>query len=187
MTTLSRWPPIGCNSTGTSALPTPRRWSRTSAAWASRTSMLPRFCGRGRRAPTATTSWTRRRSTRIWATRRISSTWSPICETSAWDSCLTLFPTTRPPASKTRTGATCLPTDIVRRSPRWFDIDWRMPDPDMWGRVLVPVLARAPFASAGAGSDSACLVGRTFPGAVFRARLSGRSRHRADDLRVRLG
>jgi (1->4)-alpha-D-glucan 1-alpha-D-glucosylmutase len=22
----------------------------------------------------------------------------------------------------------------------WFDIDWRMPDPDMWGRVLVPVL-----------------------------------------------
>lgn len=23
---------------------------------------------------------------------------------------------------------------------RWFDIDWRLPDPDMWGRVLVPVL-----------------------------------------------
>jgi (1->4)-alpha-D-glucan 1-alpha-D-glucosylmutase len=23
---------------------------------------------------------------------------------------------------------------------RWFDIKWRMPDPDMWGRVLVPVL-----------------------------------------------
>lgn len=23
---------------------------------------------------------------------------------------------------------------------RWFDIDWRMPDPEMWGRVLVPVL-----------------------------------------------
>ncbi|MCA9068267.1 MAG: hypothetical protein KDA84_05055, partial [Planctomycetaceae bacterium] len=22
----------------------------------------------------------------------------------------------------------------------WFDIDWRMPDPDMWARVLVPVL-----------------------------------------------
>lgn len=22
----------------------------------------------------------------------------------------------------------------------WFDIDWRIPDPDMWGRVLVPVL-----------------------------------------------
>ncbi len=22
----------------------------------------------------------------------------------------------------------------------WFDIDWRMPDPNMWGRVLVPVL-----------------------------------------------
>lgn len=22
----------------------------------------------------------------------------------------------------------------------WFDIDWRMPDPDMWGRVLLPVL-----------------------------------------------
>jgi len=23
---------------------------------------------------------------------------------------------------------------------RWFDIDWRMPDPELWGRVLVPVL-----------------------------------------------
>jgi (1->4)-alpha-D-glucan 1-alpha-D-glucosylmutase len=23
---------------------------------------------------------------------------------------------------------------------RWFDIDWRLPDPDMWGRVLVPIL-----------------------------------------------
>lgn len=22
----------------------------------------------------------------------------------------------------------------------WFDVDWRMPDPDMWGRVLAPVL-----------------------------------------------
>lgn len=29
-----------------------------------------------------------------------------------------------------------------RSSPfaRWFDIDWRLPDPEMWGRVLVPVL-----------------------------------------------
>ena len=25
----------------------------------------------------------------------------------------------------------------------WFDIDWRMPDPHMWGRVLVPVLGGA--------------------------------------------
>lgn len=23
---------------------------------------------------------------------------------------------------------------------RWFDIDWRLPDPDMWGRVLAPAL-----------------------------------------------
>ena len=23
---------------------------------------------------------------------------------------------------------------------RWFDIDWRLPDPEFWGRVLVPVL-----------------------------------------------
>ena len=23
---------------------------------------------------------------------------------------------------------------------RWFDVDWRMPDPNMWGRVLVPIL-----------------------------------------------
>jgi (1->4)-alpha-D-glucan 1-alpha-D-glucosylmutase len=25
----------------------------------------------------------------------------------------------------------------------WFDIDWRMPDPAMWGRVLVPVLGES--------------------------------------------
>lgn len=24
----------------------------------------------------------------------------------------------------------------------WFDIDWRMPDPDMWGRVLLPILGQ---------------------------------------------
>ncbi|MHB8867045.1 MAG: alpha-amylase family glycosyl hydrolase, partial [Pirellulaceae bacterium] len=31
-----------------------------------------------------------------------------------------------------------------RSSPfaKWFDIDWRMPDPDMWGRVLAPVLGK---------------------------------------------
>jgi (1->4)-alpha-D-glucan 1-alpha-D-glucosylmutase len=23
---------------------------------------------------------------------------------------------------------------------RWFDIDWRLPDPEMWGKVLVPIL-----------------------------------------------
>ncbi|MCO6456615.1 MAG: malto-oligosyltrehalose synthase [Pirellulaceae bacterium] len=25
---------------------------------------------------------------------------------------------------------------------RWFDIDWRLPDPESWGRVLVPVLGQ---------------------------------------------
>jgi len=25
-------------------------------------------------------------------------------------------------------------------SARWFDIDWRSPDPELWGRVLIPVL-----------------------------------------------
>ncbi len=32
-----------------------------------------------------------------------------------------------------------------RSSPfaRWFDIDWRLPDPEMWGRVLVPVLGES--------------------------------------------
>ena len=94
-----------------------------------------------RAACTATTSSITARSIRRSAAARISTGSSRRSTPTAWAIFATSCPITSASWAPTIAGGwTCWRTVRRRRMPDYFDIDWEPLDPELAGRVLVPVL-----------------------------------------------